>query len=739
MFRVHICIIKQTINQIRQGMKTYIYIILFALISHQAYSQTLLSGKVSGKEGTIPGASVYIEGTYDGTSTNDNGEFSFKTLKTGKVILKAESMGQKPFSKELGLNGIPIILEIVLEETFNKLAAVTITAGSFEAGDKKQAVVLSSRDMITTAGAQGDVFGALQTLPGTTTNGESGKLFVKGGDDQESQTYIDGSLVYAPYTSSAPNMSVRGRFNPFMFKGTIFSTGGYSAEYGQALSSVLLLNTNDMPAEDQLDISVMSVGLGLAGTKLWKTGAVTASLDYNNLGPYMWAVPQNYHWVRYPASTESAFSLRQKTGKSGLLKLYSSYGNSRFTVGQEDLNQDGKEVDYSLHNDNYFINASWKSNLGPKWNIASAASFTNNMDKVGYDTISNTKSLRGTHVKTVFSHFFSDMATLRLGAEFFNKTYSQKYVASGASFLNDYTNHAFSMFAEAELYASAKFVARLGTRVEYSDYLKQANVAPRVSAAYKVTKTSQFSLAYGWFYQNPSDDYLLYTHSLDYERADHYTFSYQASQNERTFRAEVYYKDYNGLAKLDNPAFYLPGSYSNGGGGYAKGLDIFWRDKKSIKYGDYWISYSYLDTKRNYRNYPTEAIPGFASKHNIAMVYKHWFGSLRSYASGNFKYSSPRAYNDPNSEVFNGEHTKPYRSVDVSWSFLYRQNVILYAAVTNVFGFKQGYGNSYASTPDSDGVYRSAPITAGADRFFLVACFITLSKRGEANQVDKIE
>jgi hypothetical protein len=720
-------------------IKKYIYIILIALTSLHGLSQTAISGKVSCKDGALPGATIFIEGTYDGASANVEGEFSFKSSKTGKVLIKAQYLGYEPFAKEIELKGLPIIMDILLVETFNKLEAVTITAGTFEAGDKKQSNILTPLDMITTAGAVGDVYGALQTLPGTTTNGESGKLFVKGGDSDESQTFIDGSLVYAPYSSAAPNMSVRGRFNPFMFQGTIFSTGGYSAEYGQALSSVLLLNTNDMPKEDQLDLSFMTVGLGVAGTKLWKTGAVTTTLSYNDLSPYMWVVPQNYEWVKYPNNAEGAISIRQKTGKSGMLKLYGSFTNSRYTINQEDLNHEGKFYDYALSNNNFFLNASWSSNLGQHWITSTAASFTNNTDNVGYDIITFNKLLRGVHVKNVFSHPFNDMITLRLGAEFFSKTYSQKYNDSLGRINIGYTNYTTAAFAEAEMYVSSKFVTRLGARVEYSDYLRCANLVPRISAAYKITKSSQFSLAYGWFYQDPSDDYLLYTDQLTYERADHYTFSYQAAKNNRTFRAEIYYKDYKNLAKQNNDAFYLPTSYSNSGFGYAAGLDVFWRDKTTIKNGDYWISYSYLDTKRDYRNYPEEAIPGFASKHNFAAVYKHWFGGLRSYLSANFKYSSPRVYNNPNSDVFNSEHTKPYRSVDVSWSFLYRQNIIIYAALTNVFGFKQGYGNSYARIPDADGYYRSAPIMPGADRFYLLACFITLTKRGEANQVDKIE
>ena len=720
-------------------MKTYIIILLFAILQLAATGQTVISGIVSTAEGSLPGANVYLEGTYDGVSTNANGEFSFKTQKKGKLMLKASFIGYETFSKEIELNGTPVRLEIRLTEAFNKLEAVTITAGTFEAGDKKRANILTPLDMITTAGAVGDVYGALQTLPGTTTNGESGKLFVKGGDSEESQTYIDGSLVYTPYSSSAPNMSVRGRFNPFMFKGTIFSTGGYSAEYGQALSSVLLLNTNDMPVEDQLDLSFMTVGLGVAGTRLWHTGAVTASLSYNNLAPYMWVVPQNYNWVEYPSNTEGAVSLRQKTGKTGMLKLYSSYTSSKYTITQEDLNYAGKYNDYNLENGNYFVNTSWKSNLGDKWNIAIAASFTHNTDNIAYDTLNFKKQLRGAHIKNVMSYPFSNKFTVRFGAELFSKTYSQQYVTVANSIGSQFTNTTSVAFAEAEVYASSKFVTRIGTRFEYSGYLQRANASPRVSVAYKVSKNAQVSAAYGWFYQDPIDDYLLYTSRLKFERADHYTVSYQQSQNDRTVRAEVYYKNYSGLAKLNSQAFYLPGSYSNTGSGFAKGVDIFWRDKKTIKNGDYWISYSYIDTKRNYRNYPETAVPGFSSRHNFAAVYKHWFGSLRSYVSLNYKYSSPRVYNNPNSQVFNGEHTKPYRSADVSWSFLLKQNIIIYAAVTNIFGYKQDYGNSYATIPDAEGVYRSAPIVPGADRFFLLACFITLSKKGEANQVDKIE
>ncbi|MEI8114704.1 MAG: TonB-dependent receptor, partial [Bacteroidia bacterium] len=243
-------------------MKRTIFLITLFFAALSAYSQTVISGKVTQVNGEpMPGTNAYLSGTYDGSSANKNGEFKFKTMKTGEYFLKVEFVGYEPFSRKVELKGDSIRVNVQLKEKFNQLSAVTITAGTFEAGDKRQAVTITPLDMMTTAGAAGDVYGALQSLPGTTTVGESGRLFVKGGDSEESQTYIDGSLVTVPYQSSAPNMSTRGRFNPFMFKGMVFSTGGYSAEYGQALSSVLLLNTNDMPAEDQIDLSFLSIGL----------------------------------------------------------------------------------------------------------------------------------------------------------------------------------------------------------------------------------------------------------------------------------------------------------------------------------------------------------------------------------------------------------------------------------------------------------------------------------------------
>ena len=114
----------------------------------------------------------------------------------------------------------------------------------------------------------GNFVGALQTLPGTSNVSEDGRLFVRGGDAEETQIFVDGMRVFTPYSPTAKNIPTRGRLSPFLFKGIIFSTGGYSAEYGQALSGVLLLNSVDEAQEEKTDISLMTLGLGIGNTQV---------------------------------------------------------------------------------------------------------------------------------------------------------------------------------------------------------------------------------------------------------------------------------------------------------------------------------------------------------------------------------------------------------------------------------------------------------------------------------------
>ena len=196
-----------------------------------------------------------------------------------------------------------------------------------------------------------------------------------------------------------------------------------------------------------------------------------------------------------------------------------------------------------------------------------------------------------------------------------------------------------------------------GVRAENSVLLHKANIAPRLSTAYILSKGEQLAFSFGQFYQTPEHTVMRRTTALDFEKANHYIATYEKIAKGYVFRMEGYYKTYHNLVKTVGE---MP---NNDGHGYARGIDFFFKDSKTIKNGDYYLSYSYLDTKRDYRNFPTLATPIFAPKHNFNMVYKHWLNSLNTMIGATYSFQSGRPYNDPNTPVFNGGRTSNYHDL----------------------------------------------------------------------------
>jgi len=188
-------------------------------------------------------------------------------------------------------------LDIKLRESAATLDAVEISASTFKAGDNSKLAVLKPIDMVTTAGSMGDVIAAIQTLPGTQSNADDGRLFVRGGDANETKIYIDGLRVFSPYTRSVQGTPSRGRYSPFLFQGTSFSTGGYNTEFGQALSGVLDMKTIDNPNQTESNISLMTVGMALGHTQKGKKQSISFSGSYIDLTPYYLLAPSRLDFI----------------------------------------------------------------------------------------------------------------------------------------------------------------------------------------------------------------------------------------------------------------------------------------------------------------------------------------------------------------------------------------------------------------------------------------------------------
>ena len=711
--------------------------ILILIFSVSIFAQATISGAVTNnKNQPIIGANVYLEGTYDGTTTNDNGKFIFTSIESGNQTLIISYLSYETYSLVMQIENMTD-LKVSLKEDMNTLDAVVLSAGTFEAGDNSKINALKPLDVVTTASALGDFVGALQTLPGTSTVAEDGRLFVRGGDAEETQIFIDGIRVFTPYSPTTNNTPTRGRYSPFLFDGITFSTGGYSAEYGQALSSVLLLNTINEPDQEKTDIGIMTVGGTLGHTKKWDKSSLSINASYINLWPYLQIFPDRNNWIK-PFENLATEAVFRRKFDDGLFKFYAAFDSTNFELIQEDINyEDG--IPFKLKNNNFYANSSYAGMLNDVWSINTGLSYTMSHEKLNIIDSRIDNLEHSIHAKLKFKRRISSSFKFNFGIEYFNTNFDETYKDEFVSeFDYGFNQTIAASFVETDIFFSKDLALKAGLRGEFSELFDEYTISPRLSLAYKTSKSSQMSLAYGDFYQSPISSILKFDQDLKSQKTNHFILNYQYNAEGRIFRAETYYKDYKDLIIYDEEIPSFSSQYNNDGFGYATGLDLFWRDSKSVKNLDYWLSYSYLDTKRKYNNYPIEARPNFANKHNLSVVGKYFITDWKSQIGLSYGFATGRTYTNPNESGFLNNETKSYNSISLNWAYLIDQQKILYVSVNNVLGFKNINGYQYADTPDMNGFYNRRALQPAADQFFFIGFFWTISDDNTSNQLNKL-
>ena len=722
------------------------------ICSISLFAQVTISGKVKDNKGRpLQGASVALKDSYDGTVVDSLGNYKFTTTEKGDQVLSITMSGYKTFEQKITIAQSSIVVDASLKEELNELKAVTVTAGAFAAGDaKKAATVLTPLDIVTVAGSNGDVSSAVKTLPGAQQIGEQEGLFVRGGTGAETKQFIDGTLVNNPYYTSVPDLASRGRFSPFLFKGTVFTTGGYSALYGEALSSALILESIDLPEKSAANLFVSPIVVGggyqnLAKSKKWSWGA---DYGYVNLIAYFNLVKQTPDYFRMPEFHNADANFRIKTKSGGIIKYYTTFSKSNLGLRRPDVDSMDLKDATGVKNFNWYNNLSWRENLGKGWRMNLGASYSTNRDDIEQQlqdhnnvqvhlpdywaqyknfTMHNVQDL--SQLRAVFEKRIAGISTLRFGSEYWYAVNNNKYNDTSSRLVDNFQ----SVFAETELHITNDLAAQIGGRFEHSSLLNKSNFAPRISFAYKVGKDAQMSAAYGVFYQKPENQQLFFTTNLGYTKATHYIINYQKSTPLRIFRVEAFYKKYDDLIK-SYPVNYNFYNYNNYGSGYAKGIEFFWRDKQTIKNFDYWISYSYLDTKRNYLNYPQELQPDFAANHTVSVVTKRFFTKIKTGFNLTYSWASGRPYYNflyngagNKFEIADQGKTKDYNNLGFSVNYvpsLGKQNAklfwVLIASVTNVLGYNAVYGYNYSYNG-----LNKVPIEPPAKRFYFIGAFFS--------------
>jgi hypothetical protein len=701
---------------------------LFLFLSQvSGFGQTILEGFVIDSKGnTMIGASVYLKNTLDGTSTDENGRFQFTTQEIGIQTLVVSSISYETYETEILVGDSTLSFKIEIQESPTVLGAVVVSAGTMEVNNEQEVAVLSTLDILTTAGAGADIAGAMRTLPGAQQAGGETGLFVRGGDASEAKFVIDGLTVQNPFESDAPGVSQRSRFTPFQFKGVAFSSGGYSARYGQALSSILELNTLDFPDQSTINLGFSFANASFSGAKLWDRSAIEGGVNYTNIAPFLKLANTNYNFFAAPEGVDGNIRFVTKSGENGLFKAMAISSKIKGGIELPDPFMPGEVISFSTDNENHYSNISYRL-LSDKWSLFTAASGSYNVEKFGFGDIPSQNDDWRINWRGEATFFPSEKFRWLVGSEIQRYTLENFYDI----YKRGYDETVTALFVEGEWRPLNAFAIKPGLRYEGSERLNRSALAPRLSMAVRTGEKSQVSFAGGVFYQDPDDRYLLSGYTPGFTRSYHYLANYQWNQANQIFRIEGYYKVYDNLIRElnstydPNPYRFVMGQVDNSGTGYAKGIDFFWRDRRSVKNLDYWISYSFIDSERSYANYPVPATPDFIADHTLNLTTKYYIEKWKLNINLSYALATGRPYYDPNEE-FLSSSTPNYQNLAFTGAYLTNIGkwfTVIYAGIDNIANRKNIFGYRYSS----DGNFRY-PIEPAIYRSVFLGFFMSLTE-----------
>ena len=500
-------------------------------------AQSVIKGTVKDVKGTpIEYVNVFIKNSTDGSITDSLGRFIITTKLHGNQVIYVSIIGYEQLVYQVSLADKEYSINFTLKEAVNMLDEIVISAGTIEANNERKVAILKPLDIVTIAGGGADIISAIQTLPGVQRNGgDQTGLYVRGGDANESVLIIDGITSQNAFFTSVPGISQRSRFNPFQFKGTSFSSGGYSSRYGQALSSVLDLQTNDLPDESTVNIGMNLTGISLSGSKLMDNNAFEYAGSYLNLAPYMAINKTNYDYYKNPQGGDFSTRWVSKMEDKGMFKMAFSESITGQGITIPDPENFSTNINFSNQNENTFFNTSLSYISSDKLRYYSAFSFSNNTDNIKFGNYPLYRHDSRVQGRAELNYDFTRRFHLLTGMEIQRISYDQVFndTTSGK-----FTDSQIACYVETEWKPAQWFGLKTGVRGEYSDLLSKTNLAPRVSLAVKTGEKSQISAAYGIFFQTAPTQYLLQGYKPGFQKAVHYIINFQRIKNDRTFRIE---------------------------------------------------------------------------------------------------------------------------------------------------------------------------------------------------------
>ena len=217
----------------------YILVFILAVMPAALGAQVKIHGKITDPKGEpIEFATVRIGGTAIGVTSGLEGEYSLSCAQADTITVYFSCIGFREEKRQLIDPDKDVTLNVRLQLNTELLQEIEVTELKKQTGSISTIDASQLRRSPDASG--GSVESLLTTMAGVTGSNElSSQYSVRGGSYDENSVYINGVEVYRPQLISSGQQEGLSIINPDLVGAIGFSTGGYPAEYGDKMSSVL--------------------------------------------------------------------------------------------------------------------------------------------------------------------------------------------------------------------------------------------------------------------------------------------------------------------------------------------------------------------------------------------------------------------------------------------------------------------------------------------------------------------
>ncbi len=243
-----------------QSIKLIVTLILTVLYIN-AFGQNVcvINGKITDTEGhPIPFVNVTVEGTNWGVAGDAKGVYSVKVEADDSTTLSFSAIGYSPVTLRIRTKGKNVLEQnIELAESSRALDEIQITTSHRRFGNIER---INHKDIEFLPDASGNFESILKSLPGVSSSNElSSQYSVRGGNFDENLVYVNDVEIYRPFLIRSGQQEGLSFINSDMVDGVEFSAGGFNAEYGDKMSSVLNIKYRQ-PTENRARAEVSLLG-----------------------------------------------------------------------------------------------------------------------------------------------------------------------------------------------------------------------------------------------------------------------------------------------------------------------------------------------------------------------------------------------------------------------------------------------------------------------------------------------